>query len=84
MDQPPIDRTDTARANDDRALIDEMAEEAGGSGGQASMSGGRVATDVASRDELKEAGEPGRTRPTGQDDATTLKPGRADNEGANG
>ena len=83
-EQPPIDRAATARAHDDHDLIERAADEAGG--GEASRSGGRTATDVGTRDELKEMIEPdaGLTRATGQDKVQPIIPSRADNEGAQG
>ncbi len=63
------DRTDTARAHDDRALVEEMEDEArpsavGGSGG------GDLARDVGSRDDMNAVADPdGHERVTGEDAA---------------
>ena len=56
MDKP---RTDSARDHDDRALIDGEPRATGQSGG----SGGSLAADVSSEDELDAIDDPeGRTR----------------------
>ncbi|SFS03606.1 hypothetical protein [Sphingomonas jatrophae] len=81
--QPPIDRADTARANDDHDLIERMADEAGG-GGEASRSGGRVATDVGTRVEVNKALNPdaSATSATKSDDVQPDTGTVSDHEGA--
>ena len=63
-------RQESAKIHDDSALIESMAEDEGASvAGGAQVSGGKLAQDVATRDELRQvAGDAGTTRPTGQDD----------------
>jgi len=77
----PNDRAETARRHDDRDIIENMEGAPGGS----DMSGGRVAQDVGSRDELNRLVDPdGSTSVRGSDKVQPNIPTRADNEGANG
>jgi hypothetical protein len=70
-------RTDAARANDDRDLIDDTE----GSAGQATSSGGNLARDVASQAEEARIDDPGKiTRVTKDDDiehGAEVRPDRA-------
>lgn len=62
-------RTDSAREHDDNALIDSEIADAGGTSGESGRSGGKLATDISTEDELDEIGDPdGRTRATKKDD----------------
>lgn len=76
------DRTADARAHDDHELIDQ-AERAPA---QQGSSGGRIATDVGTRDEEKSAtgGETGITNVHKSDKVQPFIATRADNDGANG
>jgi len=58
-------RTESAREHDDNALIDSQTA----GGGESGRSGGKLALDVSTEDELDEIGDPdGRTRVTKKDD----------------
>jgi hypothetical protein len=60
-------RTTTARENDDSAMIDDAIADAGP--GQVGHSGGKLATDIGTQDDLTQVvGDPGdATRPHKQD-----------------
>ncbi len=62
------DRTTTARDHDDSKIIDRAVEQ--GDGGTVGRSGGALARDVGTQDELKRAVKKpdGHTRATKQDD----------------
>lgn len=61
-----ISRQESAKLHDDSALIAEQEGEAGTSG--AHVAGGRLATEIGTRDELEQAtGDAGLTRVTGED-----------------
>ena len=66
MDNP---RTDSARDHDDRALIDQMTDEADG-GAVAGSAGGHLQSDIGSKADLTRAvADPeADTRPEKQDD----------------
>ena len=79
-------RQESAKLHDDSALIESMAEDEGASVvGGAQVSGGKLAQDVATRDELRQvAGDAGITRPTGQDDQRESGQRKTGHEGAQG
>ena len=74
-------RQESAKLHDDSALIDSMTQDEGTSG--ASVSGGQLAQDIATRDELRQvAGDAGITRPTSQDDPRDSGQRKTGHEGA--
>lgn len=74
-------RQESAKLHDDSALIEEMTDGEATSG--ASVSGGQLAQDIATRDELRQvAGDAGVTRPTSQDDPRDGGQRKTGHEGA--
>jgi len=77
-------RTQTARDNDDSAMIDEAVADAGP--GAVGHAGGRLQTDIGTQDDLKQAvGDPGdTTRPEKQDTINNDTAYPADRRGGRG
>ena len=77
-------RTTTARDNDDSDLIEQAAAEGGA--GTVGHSGGKLATDIGTQDDLTQGiGDPGdTTRPHKQDDINNNTAYPADKRGARG
>jgi len=74
------ERTAAARRHDDSAIIDEAMRAPSGAG----RSGGNVATDIGTRDEVRQAVDPsaGVTRVSKGDKVQPQIPTRSDHEGA--